>query len=126
MALNFALDFPQKVKTLVLIGTPYKVPKVAFSAHAEDIAVGRGVADFSCPVVARGGHQQTAPAVGVVHRIAQRCAVRREGEAQVMELIRSSTNRPGGGWDAQTGYGTIDMGRTLEAARALGGGAPEA
>ncbi len=31
LTLNFALDFPQKVKTLVLIGTPYKVPKVAFS-----------------------------------------------------------------------------------------------
>ena len=31
LALNFAWDFPQKVKTLVLIGTPYKVPKVAFS-----------------------------------------------------------------------------------------------
>ena len=31
LALNFALDFPQKVKTLVLIGTPYKVPKVSFS-----------------------------------------------------------------------------------------------
>lgn len=31
LALNFTLDFPQKVKTLVLIGTPYKVPKVAFS-----------------------------------------------------------------------------------------------
>ena len=31
LALNFALDFPQKVKTLVLIGRPYKVPKVAFS-----------------------------------------------------------------------------------------------
>ena len=31
LALNFALDFPQKVKTLVLIGTPYKVPKAAFS-----------------------------------------------------------------------------------------------
>ena len=31
LALNFALDFPQKVKTLVLIGTPYRVPKVAFS-----------------------------------------------------------------------------------------------
>ena len=31
LALNFALAFPQKVKTLVLIGTPYKVPKVAFS-----------------------------------------------------------------------------------------------
>ena len=31
LALNFALDFPQKVKTLVLIGPPYKVPKVAFS-----------------------------------------------------------------------------------------------
>ncbi len=31
LALNFALDYPQKVKTLVLIGTPYKVPKAAFS-----------------------------------------------------------------------------------------------
>ncbi len=31
LTLNFALDFPQKVKTLVLIGTPYKVPKAAFS-----------------------------------------------------------------------------------------------
>ena len=31
LALNYALDFPQKVKTLVLIGTPYKIPKVVFS-----------------------------------------------------------------------------------------------
>ena len=31
LALNFALDFTHKVKTLVLIGTQYKVPKVAFS-----------------------------------------------------------------------------------------------
>ena len=31
LTLNYTLDFPQKVKTLVLIGTPYKVPKVAFS-----------------------------------------------------------------------------------------------
>ena len=31
LALNFALDFPQKVKTLVLIGTPYKIPKIVFS-----------------------------------------------------------------------------------------------
>lgn len=30
LTLNYALDFPQKVKTLVLIGTPYKIPKVAF------------------------------------------------------------------------------------------------
>ena len=30
LALNFASDFPQKVKTLVLIGTPYKIPKLAF------------------------------------------------------------------------------------------------
>ena len=30
LTLNFALDFPQKVKTLVLTGTPYKVPKAAF------------------------------------------------------------------------------------------------
>lgn len=30
LALNYALDFPDKVKKLVLIGTPYKVPKVMF------------------------------------------------------------------------------------------------
>ncbi len=30
LALNYALDHPQKVKTLVLIGTPHKVPKAAF------------------------------------------------------------------------------------------------
>lgn len=31
LALNYALDFPDKVKSLVLIGTPHKVPKVMFS-----------------------------------------------------------------------------------------------
>ncbi len=31
LALNFALDFPRKVKTLVLIGTQYKIPKIVFS-----------------------------------------------------------------------------------------------
>lgn len=30
LALNYALDFPEKVKTLVLIGTPHKIPKVMF------------------------------------------------------------------------------------------------
>lgn len=30
LTLDYALDFPKKVKTLVLIGTPYKVPKAAF------------------------------------------------------------------------------------------------
>ena len=30
LALNYAIDFPEKVKTLVLIGTPHKVPKVTF------------------------------------------------------------------------------------------------
>lgn len=30
LALNYAAEFPEKVKTLVLIGTPYKVPKVTF------------------------------------------------------------------------------------------------
>lgn len=30
LALNYALDFPEKVETLVLIGTPYKIPKVLF------------------------------------------------------------------------------------------------
>lgn len=31
LALNYALDFPARVQSLVLIGTPYKVPKLAFS-----------------------------------------------------------------------------------------------
>lgn len=30
LALSYALDFPEKVKTLVLIGTPHKVPKMLF------------------------------------------------------------------------------------------------
>lgn len=30
LALNYALDFPDQVKSLVLIGTPHKVPKVMF------------------------------------------------------------------------------------------------
>ena len=30
LALSYALDHPEKVKTLVLIGTPHKVPKAAF------------------------------------------------------------------------------------------------
>lgn len=30
LALNYALDFPQKIKTLVLIGTPHKIPKAMF------------------------------------------------------------------------------------------------
>lgn len=31
LALNYALDFPEKMKTLILIGTPYKIPKMAFA-----------------------------------------------------------------------------------------------
>ena len=31
LALNYALDFPGKVRSLVLIGTPHKIPKVMFS-----------------------------------------------------------------------------------------------
>ena len=31
LALNYALDFPEKAKTLILIVTPYKVPKMAFA-----------------------------------------------------------------------------------------------
>ncbi len=30
LALNYALDYPEKVKNLVLIGTPYQIPKAAF------------------------------------------------------------------------------------------------
>ncbi|MCI8869822.1 MAG: alpha/beta hydrolase [Lawsonibacter sp.] len=30
LALDYALEFPEKVKSLVLIGTPHKVPKVMF------------------------------------------------------------------------------------------------
>ena len=31
LALNFAIDYPEKVKSLVLIGTPHNVPKIMFS-----------------------------------------------------------------------------------------------
>ena len=31
LALNYAIDFPDKVQSLVLIGTPHKVPKIMFS-----------------------------------------------------------------------------------------------
>ena len=31
LALNYAIDYPNNVEKLVLIGTPYKVPKVMFS-----------------------------------------------------------------------------------------------
>ena len=31
LALNYAIDHPEQVKTLVLIGTPHKVPKAAFA-----------------------------------------------------------------------------------------------
>ena len=31
LALNYTLDFPEKVKTLVIIGTPHKIPKILFS-----------------------------------------------------------------------------------------------
>lgn len=33
LALNYALDFPEKVKTLVLIGTPHRIPKAAFAVQ---------------------------------------------------------------------------------------------
>lgn len=33
LALQYALNFPEKVKTLVLIGTPHKVPKVMFAVQ---------------------------------------------------------------------------------------------
>jgi len=31
LALNYAIDYPEKVASLVLIGTPHKVPKAAFA-----------------------------------------------------------------------------------------------
>ena len=31
LALNYAIEYPGKVKSLVLIGTPHKVPKIMFS-----------------------------------------------------------------------------------------------
>ena len=33
LALNYALDFPNKVNSLILISTPYKVPKFMFSVQ---------------------------------------------------------------------------------------------
>ena len=31
LALNYAIDFPDKIKSLVLIGTQYKIPKIIFN-----------------------------------------------------------------------------------------------
>jgi len=31
LALNYALDFPENVNTLVLVGTPHKIPKIMFN-----------------------------------------------------------------------------------------------
>jgi len=31
LALNYALDFPENINSLVLIGTPYKIPKIIFN-----------------------------------------------------------------------------------------------
>jgi DNA repair protein RadA/Sms len=31
LALNYAIDFPNKIRSLILIGTPYKIPKIMFS-----------------------------------------------------------------------------------------------
>lgn len=44
---------------------------------------------------------------------------------QVARIIRENTNRAGGVWDAQTGYGTIDMGKTLAAVAGASGPQPE-
>lgn len=33
LALDYALDFPDRVKSLVLIGTPYKVPRLVFAVQ---------------------------------------------------------------------------------------------
>lgn len=33
IGLNYVLDFPEKVRSLVLIGTPHKVPKAAFAVQ---------------------------------------------------------------------------------------------
>ena len=33
LALNYVLDFPEKVKTLVLIGTPHRIPSVLFGVQ---------------------------------------------------------------------------------------------
>jgi hypothetical protein len=43
---------------------------------------------------------------------------------QVMELICSNTGRADGNWDDETGYGTIDAGKTLEAALLFAAGPP--
>jgi pimeloyl-ACP methyl ester carboxylesterase len=34
LALNFAIDYPQKTNSLVLIGTPYKIPKILFGIQS--------------------------------------------------------------------------------------------
>lgn len=74
-------------------------------------------------VYAAGGTSIAAPQVSGLAALAWELAPQLTN-ARLMQLIRDNTNRGDGVWDSQTGYGTIDMGKTLEAARVLGGGAP--
>lgn len=74
-------------------------------------------------VYAAGGTSIASPQVAGLAALAWELAPQLTN-AQLMQLIRDNTSRADGVWDSQTGYGTIDMGKTLEAARILGGGAP--
>ena len=74
-------------------------------------------------VYASGGTSIAAPQVSGLTALAWELAPQLTN-AQLMQLIRGNTNRADGVWDAQTGYGTIDMGKALAAARALGGSEP--
>lgn len=73
--------------------------------------------------LAAGGTSIAAPQVSGLAALVWELAPQLTN-AQVMQLIRNNTGRGDGIWDSQTGYGVIDMGKTLAAAQTLGGGKP--
>jgi len=70
-------------------------------------------------VVAGGGTSIATPQVSGLAALVWELAPNLTN-MQVMDLIRNNTNRGNGVRDNQTGFGTIDMGKTLAAAQALG------
>ena len=70
--------------------------------------------------VTAGGSSHASPQVAGLAALVWELAPHLSN-VQVMQLIRDNTNRGNGSWDNQTGFGIIDMGKTLAAAQALAG-----
>lgn len=62
LALDYALDHPENVKTLVLIGTPHKVPKFAFALgnSMKNLDFSGRLGEVQCPTLILCGEKDGA------------------------------------------------------------------